>query len=56
MPDKKSDNPLARFERRKINYPLILAAVVLFGVLVAVLRCVRVPWVAVIYDAVRAQC
>ncbi len=31
--DKKVDNPLERFERRKINYPLILASVALFGVL-----------------------
>lgn len=33
--DNKPDNPLARFERRKINYTLIIAAVVLFAVLVA---------------------
>ncbi len=33
--DKKDDNPLARFERRKVNYPLIICAVLLFGVLAA---------------------
>ena len=33
--DKNSDNPLARFERQKINYPLIIAGVTLFCVLVA---------------------
>jgi len=32
--DKKTDNPLSRFERRKANYPLIITAVVLFCVLV----------------------
>lgn len=32
--DKKTDNPLTRFERRKTNYPLIITAVVLFVVLV----------------------
>ena len=31
----KDDNPLARFERRKTNYPLIICAVILFGVLTA---------------------
>ena len=34
MPNK-DDNPLARFERRKTNYPLIILAVLLFGILVA---------------------
>ncbi len=33
--DKKEVNPLARFERRKINYPLLIGAMLLFGVLVA---------------------
>ncbi len=33
--DEKADNPLARFEPRKINYPLIAASVALFAVLVA---------------------
>ena len=32
--DKKDDNPLARFERRKTNYPLIVGAFILIGVLV----------------------
>ncbi|MEO6050366.1 MAG: hypothetical protein ABIP78_03440, partial [Pyrinomonadaceae bacterium] len=32
---KKTDNPLSRFEEHKINYPLVAAAVVLFGVLIA---------------------
>ena len=32
---KKDDNPLARFERRKTNYPLIVCAVILLVVLVA---------------------
>ena len=34
MPNK-DDNPLARFERRKTNYPLIVCAVLLLGVLIA---------------------
>ena len=34
MPNK-DDNPLACFERRKTNYPLIILAVLLFGILVA---------------------
>src|SRR5476651_56608 len=48
--EKKSDNPLARSERRKINYPLILAAVVLFGVLaVGVVLSVRSQdWIAAV--------
>lgn len=33
--EKKDDNPLARFERQKTNYPLIACAVVLMAVLVA---------------------
>ena len=33
--EKKDDNPLARFERQKTNYPLIACAVILMGVLVA---------------------
>lgn len=33
--DKIDDNPLSRFERPKTNYPLIIAAVALFAVLVA---------------------
>jgi amino acid permease len=33
--DKKSENPLARFDHRKMNYPLVFAVVVLFAVLVA---------------------
>src|SRR5687767_8365248 len=33
--DKKADNPLSRFERRKTNYPLLAAGVVLFGLLTA---------------------
>lgn len=33
--DKKPDNPLSRFERRKNNYPLIGASVALFGLVVA---------------------
>ncbi len=33
--DKKAENPLARFERRKINYPLILVAIILLGLLVS---------------------
>ncbi len=33
--EKKSDNPLARFERRKINYPMLIADIALFGLLVA---------------------
>ncbi len=32
--DKKDDNPLARFERRKVNYPLIVCAIILLGLLV----------------------
>ena len=32
--DPKSSNPLARFEKRKTNYPLIIAAALLAGVLV----------------------
>ena len=32
--DQKDEIPLTRFERRKINYPLIIAAAALFGVLV----------------------
>ncbi len=32
--DKKSENPLARFDHRKFNYPLIIAVVVLFVVLI----------------------
>ncbi|CAN5460836.1 hypothetical protein BH10ACI3_BH10ACI3_15630 [soil metagenome] len=33
--DNKADNPLARFEQRKTNYPLIAAAAVLFVMLAA---------------------
>lgn len=33
--DKKSENPLARLEQRKTNYPLIAAGIVIFGVLIA---------------------
>ncbi|MFM9903257.1 MAG: hypothetical protein ACKVQJ_01650 [Pyrinomonadaceae bacterium] len=33
--DKKPANPLAHFERRKANYPLLIAAIFLFGVLIA---------------------
>jgi len=33
--DKKVDNPLARVERQKVNYPLLAVAIVLLGVLVA---------------------
>ena len=33
--DKKDDNPLARFERQKTNYPLLIVAVALFVMLVA---------------------
>jgi di/tricarboxylate transporter len=33
--NKKDDNPIARLEPRKRNYPLVICAVVLFGVLVA---------------------
>lgn len=32
---KKDDNPLARFEKRKTNYPLIICTLVLFVLLVA---------------------
>ena len=31
----KDDNPLARFERRKTNYPLIICGVLLFAILIA---------------------
>lgn len=31
----KSGNPLARFEKQRSNYPLVIAAVILFGVLTA---------------------
>ncbi len=34
--DKKADNPLSRLERRKVNYPLIVTAVLLIGLLIAV--------------------
>lgn len=33
--DKKTDNPLARFEQRKFNYPLVGVGAALFAVLVA---------------------
>ncbi len=33
--DKKDDNPLARFERQKTNYPLLIVAVALFVMLIA---------------------
>ena len=33
--EKKGDNSLARFERRKTNYPLVITAVVMFGILIA---------------------
>ncbi len=33
--EKKGDNSLARLERRRTNYPLIITAVIMFGVLVA---------------------
>lgn len=33
--DKKDDNPLARFERQKTNYPLLTVAVGLFVMLIA---------------------
>ena len=33
--ENKSDNPLARFERRRTNYPLLIAAAVLFLVTIA---------------------
>ncbi len=32
---KKNDNPLARLDRRKLNYPLVSAAIVLFVLLIA---------------------
>jgi len=32
--DKKTSNPLARFERQKLNYPVIIGTVALFGVLI----------------------
>ena len=33
--DRQSPNPLTRFEKRKVNYPLIIAAILLIVVLVA---------------------
>ena len=33
--DKKNDNPLNRFDRKKPNYPLNIVTVVIFGVLIA---------------------
>jgi hypothetical protein len=46
--DKKSDNTLTRFERQKINYPLLAAAATLFVVLVAgaVLSARAQDWIA----------
>src|SRR5438552_6293455 len=55
--DKKNHNPLARFERRKINYPRIFTAITMFGVLVAgIVLCVRSQdWMAVgIFSAAAA--
>ena len=33
--EKKTDNPISRFEKRKTNYPLVAAGAALFGVLIA---------------------
>lgn len=46
--DKKDNNPLAHFERQKISYPLIIAVIMLFVILVAglVMRIRSQDWVA----------